>query len=104
MSSTNSSRFVQAEDVDYFKFRAVNRSVVSVRLAKSLENLVDGASPQSVLKFRMVCDYDDGDDTVNTFYSVLNPQQSSLSYLTSIRKRRTPNISIGTEKKKTIGN
>lgn len=55
----------QAEDVDYFKFRAVNRSVVSVRLAKPLETLVDGPTPQSVLKFRMVCDYDDGDDTVS---------------------------------------
>ena len=56
--------FFQAEDVEYFKFRAVNRSVVSVKLAKPLDTLVDGPNPQSVLKFRMVCDYDDEDETV----------------------------------------
>ncbi|XP_065213230.1 cadherin-89D isoform X2 [Planococcus citri] len=60
----------KAEDVEYFKFRAVNRSVVSVRLSKPLDTLVDGPNPQSVLKFRMVCDYDDGDDTISSYLSV----------------------------------
>lgn len=85
---TRLAHVLQAEDVDYFKFRAVNRSVVSVRLAKSLENLVDGASPQSVLKFRMVCDYDDGDDTVSTFFSTPH-SLSPLHY--HIRSSRLPN-------------
>uniref|UniRef100_A0A8D9B9U9 Uncharacterized protein n=1 Tax=Cacopsylla melanoneura TaxID=428564 RepID=A0A8D9B9U9_9HEMI len=56
----------QADDIDFFKFRTVNRTTVSVRLAKSLEDLVDSPNPQNVLKFRLVCEYDDSGDTVRT--------------------------------------
>ena len=43
----------------------MNNELVSVILAKSLEDLVDTESPQNVLKFRLVCDYNDGEDTVS---------------------------------------
>jgi len=39
--------------------------VVSVIIAQSLEDLVDSDSPQNILKFRLVCDYSDGEDTVS---------------------------------------
>nr|CAD7198727.1 unnamed protein product [Timema douglasi] len=44
--------------------------IVSVRLAQSLENLVDSDNPQNVLKFRLVCDYDDGEDMISSYLSV----------------------------------
>jgi hypothetical protein len=43
----------------------VNSQVVSVILARSLEELVDSDNPQNVLKFRLVCDYSDHEDTVS---------------------------------------
>jgi hypothetical protein len=52
------------EDVSYFTYQDVDSQVVSVLLAQSLEDLVDSESPQNVLKFRLVCDYSDGEDTV----------------------------------------
>ncbi|KAI5749559.1 hypothetical protein M8J76_008291 [Diaphorina citri] len=58
------------EDIDFFKFRTVNRTTVSVRLAKSLEDLVDSPNPQNVLKFRLVCEYEDSGDTVSSYLSV----------------------------------
>jgi hypothetical protein len=57
--------FSQEDDVNYFTYRDVNSHVVSVILAQSLEELVDSDSPQNVLKFRLVCDYSDGEDTVS---------------------------------------
>lgn len=44
---------------------------MSVLLAQSLEDLVDSESPQNVLKFRLVCDYSDGEDTVIQHCGVL---------------------------------
>lgn len=59
--------------MQFFRYRALNQSVVSVRLAQSLEDLVDSATPRNVLKLRLVCDYDDGDDTVaHDFYDTAN--------------------------------
>lgn len=55
----------QAEDASFFKLKDLNSQAVSVVLAKSLENLVDGENPQNVLKFRLVCDFEDGEDTVS---------------------------------------
>lgn len=59
------------EDVSYFTYLDVDSQVVSVLLAQSLENLVDSESPQNVLKFRLVCDYSDGEDTVMQHFGVL---------------------------------
>jgi hypothetical protein len=56
---------LQVEDVSYFTYQDVNSEFVSVILAQSLEDLVDSESPQNVLKFRLVCDYSDGEDTVS---------------------------------------
>jgi hypothetical protein len=56
---------LQVEDIEYFTYQNVNNELVSVILAKSLEDLVDTESPQNVLKFRLVCDYNDGEDTVS---------------------------------------
>ncbi|XP_021940674.1 cadherin-89D isoform X3 [Zootermopsis nevadensis] len=60
----------KVEDVEYFTYRDVNSQVVSVILAQSLEELVDSESPQNVLKFRLVCDYSDGEDTISSYLSV----------------------------------
>lgn len=43
----------------------MNGSAVSIVLSRTLEDLVDSDTPHNVLKFRLVCDYDDGDDTVS---------------------------------------
>lgn len=51
--------------MEYFAYRDLNRTTVSLVLAKSLEDLVDNELPQNVLKFRFVCDYNDGEDTVS---------------------------------------
>ncbi|XP_046673716.1 cadherin-89D isoform X2 [Homalodisca vitripennis] len=60
----------KADDVQFFRYRPVNKTVVSVRLAQSLEDLVDSPNPRNVLKLRLVCDYDDGDDTIMSYLSV----------------------------------
>ncbi|XP_049863722.1 cadherin-89D isoform X2 [Schistocerca gregaria] len=60
----------KAEDATFFEVRELSSQLVSVALARSLEDLVDGDSPQNVLKFRLVCDYQDGDDTISSFLSV----------------------------------
>ncbi|XP_076254284.1 cadherin 89D [Rhynchophorus ferrugineus] len=58
------------EDVNYFTYRDVNRTTVSLLLAKSLEELVDTAVPRNVLKFKLSCDYHDGEDTITSSLSV----------------------------------
>lgn len=40
-------------------------------MAQSLENLVDNPVPQNVLKFRLVCDYQDGEDTVSSLVLIV---------------------------------
>jgi hypothetical protein len=59
------------EDIRYFTYLDLDSQVVSVLLAESLEDLVDSESPQNVLKFRLVCDYSDGEDTVIPHRGVL---------------------------------
>lgn len=54
----------QSEDVNYFTYRDVNRTTVALVLARSLDDLVDTESPQNVLKFKLMCEYHDGEDTV----------------------------------------
>lgn len=51
--------------MSFFTYQDVSSEVVSVILAQSLEDLVDSESPQNVLKFRLVCDYNDGEDKVS---------------------------------------
>ncbi|KAH0809889.1 hypothetical protein GEV33_012901 [Tenebrio molitor] len=53
------------EDVHYFTYRDLNRTTVSLLLARSLEDLVDSDNPRNVLKFKVTCDYDDGEDIVS---------------------------------------
>ncbi|KAJ1529702.1 hypothetical protein ONE63_006456 [Megalurothrips usitatus] len=60
----------KADDARYFAVRDVNGSAVSIVLSRTLEDLVDSDSPHNVLKFRLVCDYDDGDDTISSYLSV----------------------------------
>lgn len=62
----------QDGDVGYFSYKDINRTSVSVILAKPLEDLVDSDSPQNVLKFRLVCDYKDDEDTVCLFLHIIN--------------------------------
>ncbi|XP_015602110.1 cadherin-89D isoform X2 [Cephus cinctus] len=52
------------EDTKYFTYKDVNKTHAAVILAKSLENLVDGDAPRNLLKFRLVCDYTDGSDSL----------------------------------------
>lgn len=42
----------------------MNETHVSLVLAQSLEDLVDTESPRNLLKFRVVCDYNDGGDSL----------------------------------------
>ncbi|CAG4966971.1 unnamed protein product [Parnassius apollo] len=58
------------EDVHLFTYRDVNRTHVSVVLAQSVDHLVDSDSPQNVVKFRLGCDFDTGDDLISAFLSV----------------------------------
>ncbi|KAK2588583.1 hypothetical protein KPH14_006357 [Odynerus spinipes] len=52
------------EDSRFFSYKDVNGTHVSVTLAHSLEDLVDTESPRNLLKFRVICDYTDGRDTL----------------------------------------
>ncbi|XP_037975546.2 cadherin-89D isoform X2 [Plutella xylostella] len=58
------------EDAHLFTYRDVNRTHVSVVLAQSLEELVDSDNPQNVVKFRLGCDFDTGDDLISAYLSV----------------------------------
>ncbi|KAL3277703.1 hypothetical protein HHI36_013048, partial [Cryptolaemus montrouzieri] len=60
----------KAEDVQYFTFRDVNKTSISIILARSLEDMVDSANPRNVLKFKISCDYNDGEDTITSSLSV----------------------------------
>ncbi|XP_063981837.1 cadherin-89D isoform X2 [Diachasmimorpha longicaudata] len=48
------------EDARYFTYKDLNSTHISVILAQSLEDLVDSETPRNLLKFRFVCDYSDG--------------------------------------------
>ncbi|KOB74295.1 Cadherin-like protein [Operophtera brumata] len=50
------------EDAHLFTYRDLNHTHVSVVLAQSVDRLVDSDSPQNVVKFRLGCDFDVGDD------------------------------------------
>ncbi|CAH0674179.1 unnamed protein product [Spodoptera exigua] len=58
------------EDAHLFTYRDVNRTHVSVVLAQSVDALVDSDSPQNVVKFRLGCDFDAGDDLISAYLSV----------------------------------
>ncbi|KAJ2939033.1 hypothetical protein O0L34_g19014 [Tuta absoluta] len=58
------------EDAQLFTYRDVNRTHVSIVLAQSLDDLVDSDSPQNVVKFRLGCDFDTGDDLISAYLSV----------------------------------
>ncbi|CAH0583302.1 unnamed protein product [Chrysodeixis includens] len=58
------------EDAHLFTYRDVNRTHVSVVLAQSVDSLVDSDSPQNVVKFRLGCDFDSGDDLISAYLSV----------------------------------
>lgn len=73
------------EDAHLFTYRDLNRTHVSVVLAQSVDTLVDSDSPQNVVKFRLGCDFDTGDDLVRTTFP--NPAglgwvSTSLDHLT----------------------
>lgn len=55
----------QNEDVHYFTYRDLNQTTVSLILARSLEELVDTDNPRNVLKFKLNCEQDDGEDVVS---------------------------------------
>lgn len=65
---------LQDEDVGYFAFREINQTTVSLRLARSLEELVDTDNPQNVLKFRLACEFNDGEDVVTSEKCLLRTQ------------------------------
>ncbi|XP_046967543.1 cadherin-89D [Vanessa cardui] len=58
------------EDANLFTYRDINRTHVSVVLAQSVDSLVDNDSPQNVVKFRLGCDFDTGDDLISAYLSV----------------------------------
>ncbi|XP_028176911.1 cadherin-89D [Ostrinia furnacalis] len=58
------------EDAHLFTYRDVNRTHVAVVLAQSVDALVDSDTPQNVVKFRLGCDFDTGDDLISAYLSV----------------------------------
>lgn len=50
---------LQHDDVAFFKFRTINRTTISLRLARSLDDLVDRPNPIELLKVKLVCGVDD---------------------------------------------
>jgi len=50
---------MQYDDVAYFKFRTINRTTISLRLARSLDDLVDRPNPIELLKVKLVCGVED---------------------------------------------
>uniref|UniRef100_T1KQT1 Uncharacterized protein n=1 Tax=Tetranychus urticae TaxID=32264 RepID=T1KQT1_TETUR len=42
-------------DINYFKYEEIDDKTVAIKLAHSLEDLVDRRDPQSVLKFKLTC-------------------------------------------------
>ncbi|CAK9808610.1 Cad89D [Anthophora quadrimaculata] len=54
------------EDARFFTYKETNKTHVSLILAQSLEDLVDADTARNLLKFRIVCDYSDGDDSLVT--------------------------------------
>ncbi|KAK9738868.1 hypothetical protein QE152_g9453 [Popillia japonica] len=57
-------------DADYFTYRDLNRTTVSLLLARSLEDLVDRDKPQNVLKLKVMCDFDNEEDVVTSSLAV----------------------------------
>ncbi|RVE54564.1 hypothetical protein evm_000685 [Chilo suppressalis] len=58
------------EDAHLFTYRDLNRTHVSVVLAQTVDSLVDSDTPQNVVKFRLGCDFDSGDDLISAYLSV----------------------------------
>lgn len=53
----------------YFKFRTINRTTISLRLARSLDDLVDRPNPIELLKVKLVCGVED--ISVIIFFSLI---------------------------------
>ncbi|XP_076758983.1 cadherin 89D [Xylocopa sonorina] len=54
------------EDARFFAYKETNKTHISLVLSQSLEDLVDVEMPRNLLKFRVVCDYSDGGDSLVT--------------------------------------
>ena len=67
-------------DINYFNYEELDAKTVAVKLAHSLEELVDRRDPQSVLKFKLTCK--GGSGTVSRAHELtatrcsLSPRQS----------------------------
>lgn len=60
------------EDASYFGLKNINNTTIGVVLLRPLDELVDNDNPQNVLKFRIVCDYGVGMETVRKLTLKLN--------------------------------
>ncbi|XP_050532304.1 cadherin-89D isoform X2 [Daktulosphaira vitifoliae] len=58
------------DDVSYFKFRTINRTTISLRLAKSLDDLVDRPKPVDKIKVKLVCGVDDDSSNASIMITV----------------------------------
>lgn len=58
---------LQYDDVAFFKFRTINRTTISLRLARSLDDLVDRQSPIELLKVKLVCGVDEVSVTIRSY-------------------------------------
>ncbi|KAK6627853.1 hypothetical protein RUM44_010332 [Polyplax serrata] len=58
------------EDASYFGLKNINNTTIGVVLLRPLDELVDNDNPQNVLKFRIVCDYGVGMETISSYMSV----------------------------------
>ncbi|CAD6233777.1 GSCOCG00007273001-RA-CDS [Cotesia congregata] len=92
------------EDARYFAYRDINSTHISVILAQSLEELVDAEIPRNLLKFRFVCDYSDGANSltsshlsVTVYVEDINdhaPQFINTPYYVSVDEFTPPGITI----------
>ncbi|XP_013776929.1 protocadherin Fat 4-like, partial [Limulus polyphemus] len=51
-------------DIQYFKYEEIDQHSVAIKVAKSLDDLVDRSEPHSVLKFKLTCKGDSGTEEV----------------------------------------
>ncbi|XP_050427900.1 cadherin-89D [Adelges cooleyi] len=58
------------DDVAFFKFRTINRTTISLRLARSLGDLVDRPNPIDKIKVKLVCGVDDTSASASVMITV----------------------------------
>ena len=68
-------------DINYFNYEELDAKTVAVKLAHSLEELVDRRDPQSVLKFKLTCK--GGSGTVSLLLRLVIISSSSLLTIAS---------------------